>query len=69
MNRFSTPTSEMSLLEYGPFDLALAGAASLLEIVGGGRLICDPRSFPIVLADPTRLLTVGLDNGHWPEST
>lgn len=69
MDRVSTPASGASRLDQGPFDLALAGAASLLEVVGGGRLICDPRAFPIVLADPASLLTVGLDNGHWPESS
>jgi hypothetical protein len=48
------------------FDVALAGADSLLEMITGGRLICDPSRFPIVLADPARLMA-GLDDGHWPE--
>ena len=55
-------------IEDGSFDLALAGAASLLEMVGGGRLMCDPRSFPVVLADPA-VLMLGSDDGYWPEAS
>lgn len=50
------------------FDVALAGADSLLEMVSGGRLICDPAAFPVPIADPSRLMVGGLDDGHWPEA-
>lgn len=48
-----------------PFDTALADAANLLEMVGGGQLICEPSLFPVVIADQARLIDT-IEDGYWP---